>query len=106
VFVLFAVHNLLNRRWYKNIFKGAYTLRRTMTTIVNIILVFTMTTLIVTGLMHSRTVLAFLHLPGDMAVRQVHTTAAYWGLIVIAVHTGLHWGDAIERFKKNGKDKR
>jgi hypothetical protein len=28
VFALFIVHNILNRQWYKNIFKGNYTLRR------------------------------------------------------------------------------
>jgi uncharacterized membrane protein len=100
VSVLFFVHNIINRRWYKNIFKGAYTLRRTITAIVNITLVFTMTTLIVTGLMQSRTILSFLHLPGDMRLRQVHTAAAYWGLIVIAVHTGLHWGIILNAFRK------
>jgi hypothetical protein len=92
VFALFIVHNILNRQWYKHIFKGTYTFRRTITAIVNITLVFTMATLIVTGLIQSRTVLVFLHLPGGMALRLVHTTAAYWGFIIIAVHLGLQWG--------------
>jgi hypothetical protein len=92
VFVLFIAHNIINQKWYKNIFKGAYTMRRIVMTAVNLSLALTMATLIITGLLLSRTVLAFLHLSGGMALRQIHTTAAYWGLLLIAVHIGLHWG--------------
>jgi hypothetical protein len=35
-----------------------------------------------------------------MALRQIHTTAAYWGLIMIAVHTGLHWEMILNAFRK------
>jgi hypothetical protein len=90
VFVFFIAHNILNRKWYKNIFKGKYTLRRIITAVVNIVLVFTMTAVLVTGLLQSRTVLAFLHLPGGISLRLIHTTTAYWGLIVIALHIGLN----------------
>jgi hypothetical protein len=51
-----------------------------------------MAALLVTGLLHSRTAFAFLHLEGGAMLRQIHTTAAYWGLILIAVHAGLHGG--------------
>jgi hypothetical protein len=43
---------------------------------VNMAMAFTMTAIIVTGLLQSRTVLAFLYLPGAMALRLIHTTAA------------------------------
>jgi hypothetical protein len=92
VFGLFIAHNIINRKWYKTIFKGAYTMRRVIMTAVNLSLALTMVTLITTGLLDSRTVLAFLHLSGGMALRKIHTTAAYWGLLLIAVHIGLHWG--------------
>jgi hypothetical protein len=92
VFLLFIAHNIINRKWYKNIFKGAYTIRRIVMTAVNLSIALTVTTLITTGLLHSRTVLSFLHLSGGMALRKMHTTAAYWGLLLIAVHIGLHWG--------------
>jgi hypothetical protein len=101
VFALFITHNILNRRWYKSIFKGKYSPRRVIMTAVNIALVFTMTTLIITGLMQSRTALAFLRLPGGMVLRQVHTTAAYWGLPLIGVHMGLHWGMFTRVISKN-----
>jgi hypothetical protein len=91
VFALFIAHNAINWRWYQSIFKGAYTLRRAAMTAVNITLALTMTALIATGLLQSRTALAFLRLPGDMVLRQIHTAAAYWGLPLIGVHVGLHW---------------
>ncbi|MDR1137965.1 MAG: DUF4405 domain-containing protein [Synergistaceae bacterium] len=69
-------------------------------TSVNTALAFTMTALIVTGLLQSRTVLAFLRLPGDMALRQIHTASAYWGLPLIGVHVGLHWEMVMNAIRK------
>ncbi|MDR2447547.1 MAG: DUF4405 domain-containing protein [Treponema sp.] len=93
-------HNVLNWKWYKNIFKGAYTLRRGVMTAVNLSLAFAMAALVITGLLHSRTALAFLRLPGGMMIRLIHTTAAYWRIPLIGVHIGLHWGMIITAFRK------
>jgi len=87
---LFIAHNIVNRRWWAGIVRGNYNTRRATMTAVNVLLALLMSTLLVTGLLHSRTVLAFLHLEGGAMLRQIHTTAAYWGLILIAVHAGLH----------------
>jgi hypothetical protein len=100
VFMFFIAHNIFNWQWYKNIFKGKYTPRRSIMAAVNIALMFTMATILVTGLLQSRTVLAFLHLPGGMELRLIHTTAAYWGLPLIGVHVGLHWGMIINGTRK------
>jgi hypothetical protein len=100
VFILFVVHTIINYRWYKQIFKGRYDFRRGLNTAVNLLLLAAMSLLIITGLLHSRTVLAFLHLPGGMVIRLIHTTAAYWGLLLIAVHLGLHWEMIINAMRK------
>ncbi|GHU22071.1 membrane protein [Spirochaetia bacterium] len=92
VFVLCIAHNVINRTWYKTILKGTYTSRRAVMTACNAALVFTFAIVLLTGLLQSRVVLVFLHLPGGMLLRQIHTTAAYWGLPLIGVHLGLHWG--------------
>ncbi|GHU84157.1 membrane protein [Spirochaetia bacterium] len=97
---LFILHNVINLHWYKNIFKGKYHFKRVITTIVNLLLLVTMATLIISGLMQSRSVLAFLHLPGGMFLRQIHTTAAYCGLLLIAVHVGVHWEMIMNAFRK------
>jgi hypothetical protein len=102
-------HNALNGKWYKNIFKGAYNLRRGAMTAVNLLLAFAFVTLIITGLFHSRTVLAFLRLPGDMRIRQLHTSAAYWCLPLVGAHLGLNWRIIVNAFRKmakiNGKNR-
>lgn len=100
VFVLFIAHNVINRTWYKTIFKGKYTLRSAVMTACNAALVFTFSFVLITGLLQSRTVLAFLHLPGGILLRQIHTTAAYWGLPLIGVHLGLHWGMFVNGTRK------
>jgi hypothetical protein len=92
VFVLCAAHNVINYRWYKNMFSGAYNARRLVMTAVNALLALLFTALIVTGLLMSRTVLSFLRLQGDMTLRLIHTTSAYWLLPLIGIHIGLHWG--------------
>ena len=38
VFILFFIHNGLNWRWYKNLFKGKYTLSRSLQTGCNLLL--------------------------------------------------------------------
>lgn len=100
VFVLFIAHNVINRKWYKTIFKGKYTLRRAVMTGCNAALVFTFAVVLITGLLQSRAVLAFLHLSGGMLLRSIHTTAAYWGLPEIGVHLGLHWGIFVKGARK------
>jgi hypothetical protein len=99
-------HNALNRNWYKNIFKGAYNFRRGVLAIINLLLVVAMAALIITGLMHSRAVLALLNLPGGMLLRLIHTTSAYWCLPLIGAHLGLNWGMILNAFRKVTKTNR
>jgi hypothetical protein len=72
-------------------------------TAVNLLLAFAMITLIITGMLHSRTVLAFLHLPGGMMIRLVHTTAAYWCLPLTGVHIGLNCKIILSALRKMAK---
>jgi hypothetical protein len=91
VFVLFVVHNAVNWRWYRGLFRGKYDFRRVFNTAVNMLLLVVIATLAISGVQLSRTIFAFAGFSGAMRVRQAHTVAAYWGLILIAVHIGTHW---------------
>lgn len=91
LFAMFAAHNILNRTWYRSIWGGKYTVRRALNTAVNLLLIIVMTVLMVTGILISRNIFTFLPISGDFAVRQIHTLAAWWGLILIGVHLGMHW---------------
>ncbi|MDR2842088.1 MAG: DUF4405 domain-containing protein, partial [Spirochaetaceae bacterium] len=105
---LFVVHNILNINWYKNIFKGRYNFQRCFVSAVNLLLLVTMLILMASGLLQSRSVLKFLHLTGfkflqlqdGMLLRQIHTCAAYWGLLLIAVHIGIHFEMIKTGFRK------
>lgn len=91
MFVLMIVHNVLNRRWYGTIAKRRREVRRTITTAINLALLMAMLALLISSLMISRVVFAFLFLDGDFMARQIHTLAAYWALIFVAIHLGMHW---------------
>ncbi|MBU3074806.1 DUF4405 domain-containing protein [Clostridium estertheticum] len=47
--------------------------------------------LMITGIMISKDVFAFLEISGGFAVRGLHTFAATWRLVFMSVHVGMHW---------------
>jgi hypothetical protein len=106
ILLLFILHIIINRKWFTLIFNGAYSSRRVIMTVVNLLLAVDFAILLITGLSHSRTVLSFLHLSGSITLRQIHTTAAYWGLILIAVHIGIHWRIIINFVKGIAENKK
>lgn len=93
LFVLFVLHHILNGRWHRNILKGRYTGLRVLQTIVNVLIFLAMISLMVSGIIMSREVFAFLPIEGGMSfARILHMLAAYWGFIFMSFHLGLHWG--------------
>lgn len=91
LFILFFLHNMLNIKWYKAIYKGKYNLRRIISTVVNVFMLSSMIFLMITGIMISKDVFAFLEISGGFAVRGLHIFAAAWGLVFMSVHVGMHW---------------
>ena len=93
MFVLFIAHNMLNLNWYKNLLHGKYTPFRVLITAVNLLVLACMVGLLVSGMMMSRHVFAFLKISGGMSfARSLHMLAAYWGFVLMSVHLGLHLG--------------
>ena len=92
LFILFIIHNILNRRWYQTIFRGKMNVRRILNITINLLLLVIMIVLIISAVPISRTIFAFIHIKNDgLTARQIHTLAAYWGLIIMAIHIGMHW---------------
>jgi len=91
LFVIFIIHNVLNRRWYRKVLKGRYNVLRILNITINLSLMAFMAVLAVSAVPISRTVFSFLGLGGDMAARQVHVMAAYWAFIFMSIHLGMHW---------------
>jgi len=91
VFSLFIIHNFLNRRWYKAIFKGKYNVRRIIQIGINLLFLVTMTLMILSAVLISSDLFPYIHIGSDMTPRQIHVQTAYWGFIIMSIHIGLSW---------------
>lgn len=101
MFVLFILHHILNRGWYRALSKGRYTPARIFQLIINLLLFLNMIGQMMSGFMLSQHVFAFLPISGGIAfARLLHMAAAYWGFVLMALHLGLHWSMMIGRFGK------
>lgn len=99
--LLFLAHHLLNRSWYKNLFRGRHTPMRIFQICVNLLLFLTMLAQMYSGIVMSRHVFAFLPIDGGMALaRRLHILGAYWGFLLMSLHLGLHWNMFLSRAKK------
>ena len=101
LFLLFILHHILNWRWYKNLSAGKYSAVRILQTIVDFLVLFSMIGLMISGIMMSREVFAFLPIGGGMGfARILHMLTAYWGFIFMSIHLGLHWGMIMGMIRK------
>lgn len=91
--MLFIAHHVLNRKWIGNLGRGTYTPFRVFQTILAALVFLSMLGSMVSGIMMSRYVFAFLSIRDGMAfARMLHMLCAYWGFIFLSAHLGLHWG--------------
>ncbi|PSL41062.1 uncharacterized protein DUF4405 [Planomicrobium soli] len=100
VLVQFTIHNFLNRRWYKTLFKGKYNVRRILQIGINMLFLITMAAMMISAVLISSDLFPFIPIDNDMALRQLHIQAAYWGFIIMAVHIGLSWGMLINSVRR------
>lgn len=104
LFVLFILHHVLNWRWWTGIFKGRYTATRVLQTMLNLLTLAAMVGLMVSGVILSNKVFAFLQIRGHMAfARRLHMAASHWGFLLMAAHLGLHWEMLLGMARKAGK---
>ncbi len=104
LFVLFILHHALNWRWWTGICKGKYTAARVLQTVVNLLTLAMMAALIVSSVILSSKVFAFLQIRGHMAfARRLHMVSSYWCFLLMMVHLGQHWGVLLRAAQKAGK---
>lgn len=104
MFVLFLLHHGLNVNWYGALFKGKYSPQRVFQTALDFLLCLDMLALMISGVMMSRHVFAFLGLSGGMALaRQLHLAGSYWGFVLMSMHLGLHWNMIMGMARKIAK---
>ena len=101
MFILFIAHHILNANWYKSILRGKYSSFRIFQLIVDFLVFLAMIGLMVSGIMLSSHVFAFLDIHGGMSfARLLHMAASHWGFVLMALHLGMHWGMFMGLVKK------
>ena len=99
--ILFLGHHTLNIGWYKGLTKGRWSLPRAFLTAVNFVLLLMMLGLMVSGIILSREVFAFLPVSrGTSFARTLHMVCAYWGFCLMSLHIGIHWGAVLRKFQR------
>ena len=98
--ILFVVHNILNRRWYKKILKGKYNVRRILSIAVNLLFLVSMVVVIISSVPISSDIFPYIPVENDMILRQIHVQTSYWGFIFMAVHIGMSWATIINSVRK------
>jgi hypothetical protein len=91
MFLLVIVHNVFNRRWYGTIPKARREARGLFNIALTLLLLVAMLALLVTSVLISNALAGVMSPYGGFTVRQIHTLAAYWVLVIVSIHLGLRW---------------
>lgn len=93
MFALWILHHILNGNWYQTLFRGPCTRFRMVQILLDFAVLAAMIGLMVSGILLSNHVFAFLHLRGGLGMaRLLHMASSYWGFVTMALHLGMHWG--------------
>ena len=91
LFLLWAVHITLNRRWYSSIFRGKYNARRIMQTVINCSILICVIFLMISGIILSNHVFIFLGIESGLGfARTAHLLASHWYFLFMSLHIGMH----------------
>ena len=89
--MLVIIHQVLNRKWYSVLFKGKYNPYRTVTTILNILLLLSFALTAFSGMSMSGYAVPFLYGMSSVSfARQTHLSMSHWAFVLMALHLGMH----------------
>lgn len=91
LFALIIAHNVFNRRWYGSVSGGRHDCARVFNIIIIAGLALVMLILLVTSVLISRDLFAFMDFNVGYGVREIHMFAGYWFLLILGVHLGGRW---------------
>ena len=93
LFVLWAIHIFLNRRWYGAIFKGKYNPYRIMQTVINCCILICTIFLMISGIILSNHFFTFLNIQSGLGFARIaHLLSSHWYYLFMSLHIGLHVG--------------
>jgi hypothetical protein len=88
--LLLVLHTIFNRRWYGGLPQTRRKPRPLLTVVLNLTLLATMVTLLTSSVLISQSLFSSLAFGGAKA-RDIHILAAYWAMILVSIHLGMHW---------------
>ena len=104
--VLVITHQILNRKWYGAIFKGKYYSYRSITTVLNILLIATFALTAFCGMSMSSYAVPFLYgLAPVSLVRRMHLSMSHWAFVLMGLHLGMHLPAMAAGLKLTGRTK-
>ena len=91
LFVLWAVHVTLNRRWYGAVFRGQYNGRRVLQTVINCSVLICTIFLMISGIILSNHIFTFLGIESGLGFARIaHLLASHWYYMFMSLHIGMH----------------
>lgn len=97
--MLVCVHVYLNRQWFRTLFKGRYTPVRALSVTINIALLCAFVLSGIGGMLISETLMSVVPESLTELGRVMHVAASYWGIVLMGLHIGMHWGMIAGRVK-------
>lgn len=89
--LLFLAHHILNRKWTASVFRGKYTARRMLQTILDLLLLVFMIAQPLSGILMSKYLYTVIQIDNvSAAAREIHLFLGYWGFVLMSIHLGLH----------------
>ena len=102
--VTLVLHHILNRKWYKSVFKGKYSPYRIVMTAVNTLMLLAITLTALSGMSMSGHAVPFMYgLINVMTARTLHLAISYWSFILMGLHIGLHMKAMTAKLPDKGK---
>jgi hypothetical protein len=89
----------------KNIFNPKLTMKTRFSFLLNILLLISMATVIISGILISRVVLPSLAIQGNHSIRGIHSFSADATLALVGLHIGVHWQWVMSICKRAFKSK-
>ena len=87
--ILVLIHIILNRNYFKAIWKGKYSFKRSFMLIVNVLFIITFSATCITGILSSQDILTVMNI-GNMTTVYLHKIFAYASVIVLGMHLGVN----------------
>ncbi len=104
LFILWAVHITLNRRWYSAIFKGKYNPYRVMQTFINCSILICTVFLMISGIILSNHIFTFLGIEKGLGFARIaHLLASHWYYLFMSLHIGVHVGMISNKIKQKSQ---